>query len=498
MLQTGCDGVCHLPDMPGKMLRLSVENLGKNALRISSRFPISILRGIYNKDVVEIHTQGGIVMAGISSNYSQQLSLLNILNKTYSAANKSATAVATGKSVNSAADNPSVYAIGQKMDSRIGALQQASANTQTGSSMLKVADGAMSNTLEILTTMKERAIQAANSTLKDSDRAAIQKEFNQYIDQITDNSLVEYNGMALLNGSNASATKLTTQAFTNRELGTEVTGSTKLTDLTRRQGDNLGIEATDTITVSYVKDGKTYHTSYSAADTTLEDIFKNANQAGGGDVFDTTLGETAEIGTDTNGKTLNTVDDKNAITVKAATAGTAGAIAGFTISVTDASGSEKKSVNTVLNEFSESIAAADERSDYSLTLHVGADSNINIKAGLGNLSAQALGLIGSDGSNLSVGTIEDANAAITVIENAINKVTDQSTTVGALSSRLEYTYSNLTTETENLTAAMDTLLSADLAKAITDYVSNNTQQQAAQAMLAQSMQNSGWFLSLLS
>ena len=39
------------------------------------------------------------------------------------------------------------------MGVRIGSLEQADANTQTSSSMLKVADGAMSNTLDILTTM---------------------------------------------------------------------------------------------------------------------------------------------------------------------------------------------------------------------------------------------------------------------------------------------------------------------------------------------------------
>lgn len=429
--------------------------------------------------------------------YTQQLSLLNHLNRTYSSAMKHAIAIATGNKVNSAADDASIYAIGKYMGVRIGALEQATANTQTSSSMLKVADGAMSNTLDILTTMKERALAAANSTLKDSDRANIQKEMNQYIDQITDNSLVEYNGKTLMNGANNYATELTTQAYTNRSLGTEVTGSTKLVDLTHRAGDNLGIASSDTVSVSYVKDGKTYHTSYSAADTTLEDIFKNANNAGGGDVFDTTIASGKEIGTDTSGKLLNTVDGKNAITVKAADSGKAGEVSGFSISVTDASGNEKKFVNNVLNEFSESIAAADKRADNSLTLQVGADQNQSIKAGLGNISARALGLIGSDGSFLSVGTVEDANAAISVIDNAISKVLDQSTNVGALSSRLEYTYSNLVTETENLTSAQTTLIGADMAKEISAFTNDNILMQATQAMMAQSYQNSSWFLNLL-
>ena len=435
-------------------------------------------------------------MATIGS-YAQQLSLLNQLNMRYSSAMKHATAIATGNKVNSAADDASLYSIGKSMGVRIGSLEQADANTQTSSSMLKVADGAMSNTLDILTTMKEKALAAANSTARDSDRANIQKELNQYIDQITDNSLVEYNGMALMNGSNNYATQLTTQAYTNTSLGTEVTGSTKLTDLTRRAGDNLGIASTDTINVSYVKDGKTYHTSYTAGDTTLEDIFKNANNAGGGNVFDTTLGTTKEIGVNSAGNMQETVDGKNAITVKAAEAGLAGEISGFNISVTDASGNEKKSVNNVLSDFTESIGAAEQRSDNSLTLQVGADANQSIQAGLGNISARALGLIGSDGSYLSVGTVQDASAAISVIDNAINRVLEQSTNVGALSSRLEYTHSNLVTQGENLTAAQTTLIGADIAKELTQFTSDNILMQASQAMLAQSYQNSSWFLNLL-
>ncbi len=436
-------------------------------------------------------------MAAKVGGYAQQLSMLNHLNRLNTSFNKHMTAIATGNKVNSPGDNPSVYSIGTKMGIRIGALDQAAANTQTGSAMLKVADGAMSNTLDILSTMRERALAAANSTAKDSDRAAIQKEFNQYIDQITDNSLVEYNGMTLMDGSHSGLSRLTTQAYTNRAFSVDTKGDTKLTDLARRNGDSMEIQATDMVTVSFVKDGKTYSNSYKAGDTTLADIFASANQAGAGDVFDNNIGSTKEIGTDVYGKTLNTSDGKNAITVKAADAGKAGEISGFTVSVQTADGQERKSVNNVFNEFYESIGAAENRTGDALTLQVGADANQSIKVGLGNISARALGLQGSDGSFLSVSTAEDAQTALAVIDNAISKVLDQSTTVGAVSSRLEYTYKNLTTESENLTAAQTTLIGADMAKEITNLASDNILMQATQAMLAQSYQNSSWFLNLL-
>ena len=163
-------------------------------------------------------------MATISA-YAQQVGLLNQLNMNTNAAVKNAKRVATGQKVNSAADDASLYAIAKQMEAEVKSLNQASSNTQTGSSMLKVADGAMSNTVDILTSLKEKAIAAANSTYKDSDRAAMQAEFNQYLDQVNDNAMVNYNGINLMNGSYTSATQETTQAYTNTSLAKDTTGA---------------------------------------------------------------------------------------------------------------------------------------------------------------------------------------------------------------------------------------------------------------------------------
>lgn len=435
-------------------------------------------------------------MAKIGS-YAQQVSLLNQLNANYKAAQKAATQIATGSKINSPADDASGYSIVKRMDVEIGCLEQANANTQTGNSMLNVASGAMANTMDILTTLKEKAIAAANSTSNDKDRAAIQQELNQYIDQINDNALVTYNGQYLMTGNYAGATKAATQAYTNRSLAADTSGATKLTDLTSRYGDSLNIQSTDTVTVSYVKDGKTYSTSYSAADTTLEDIFKNANNAGGGDVFDTAIGNTAEIGVDSSGSTVTTVDGKNAITVKAAAAGRAASIAGFTITITDDQGNTKQTANNALDDFSEAIAGTDDRNGNNLVLHTGTKSSFNMNINIGDVSARALGLQGSDGSFLSVGTRESAAAAINVIDNAIARLQMQQTNVGAVQSRLSYTSKNLTTQAENVLSAQSVIESVDMAKAITEYTSRNVLMQATQSMLAQSYSNSAWFLNLL-
>ena len=439
--------------------------------------------------------QGGTKM--FVSNYVSSLSILNVMNKHASAMAKHMSHIATGSRIASVAEDPSGWAIGMRMSVQIRGLDQANRNAQQYKSMLKVADGGVSSTVDILRTLKEKAIEAANDTCTDSDRQTIQKLFNQYADQIDDNALITYNGKYLINGSHNTASKLTNQAYTNSSLSTDTTTDTKLTDLLRRNGDSLNILADDTVNVSYVKDGKTYNTSYKVENTTVKDIFTKANAIDTA-VFDVdNMSDTNEIGVDETGRTVKTVDDKNALTIKAKTAGTDGAVSGFTISITDKNGQVKKNANSSLDAFTEKIQPRNENSGDMLYAQVGTKSNQGIKLGLGDMTSLGLGLRSKDGDVLNVTTRDGANAAISVLDNALNRALDQQTTIGAVSSRMDYTIQNLTTQSENTTAAMSTLMDANLAKEMVEYTKENILLQAAQAMLAQNNKNAAWFLSLL-
>ena len=431
------------------------------------------------------------------SNYVSSLSILNVMNKHASAMAKHMSHIATGSRIASVAEDPSGWAIGMRMSVQIRGLDQANRNAQQYKSMLKVADGGVSSTVDILRTLKEKAIEAANDTCTDSDRQTIQKLFNQYADQIDDNALITYNGKYLINGSHNTASKLTNQAYTNSSLSTDTTTDTKLTDLLRRNGDSLNILADDTVNVSYVKDGKTYTTSYKVENTTVKDIFTKANAIDTA-VFDVdNMSDTNEIGVVETGRTVKTVDDKNALTIKAKTAGTDGAVSGFTISITDKNGQVKKNANSSLDAFTEKIQPRNENSGDMLYAQVGTKSNQGIKLGLGDMTSLGLGLRSKDGDVLNVTTRDGANAAISVLDNALNRALDQQTTIGAVSSRMDYTIQNLTTQSENTTAAMSTLMDANLAKEMVEYTKENILLQAAQAMLAQNNKNAAWFLSLL-
>ena len=461
-------------------------------------------------------------MAGmVVKNNMSAINTLNTLNKNHSALSKSLQKVSSGMRINSAADDASGYAISERMRVQIRSLDQDNRNTQNGNSMMKVAEGAVSSTVEILKTLKEKVINAANDTNTDSDRQQIQKELDQSIDQINDNANVTYNGKYLVDGSHnravnstgADVAEGTHTHLTNESMLQTTTWDTKITDLHTRSGDALNIHHGDTVEVSIVKDGKTFTTSFkvdtSGTGTKMSEII---TKAAGAKCGSETLGDALtsvspvekdgkkqgwEIGSGPSATTVSTADLGSALSIAAKEAGVEGQISGFTICITDKDGNINKSANAILDNFTESIRAQNASQDNAIVLQTGTKANQAIKIGLTDMRAQALGLQGKDGNTLNVSTQKNANAAINVLDNAIQKALDQQTTIGAIESRLEYTSTNLTTASENVTASESTIRDADMAKERTEYTKNNVLLQAAQSMLAQANQNSSSVLSLL-
>ena len=430
-------------------------------------------------------------MAMVVKNNMSAISTLNTLNKNSSALSKSLQKVSSGMKINGAADDASGYAISERMRVQIRGLDQANQNTQNGSSMMKVAEGAVSSTVDILKTLKEKVINAANDTNTDADRQTIQKELDQSIDQINDNANVTYNGKYLVDGSHNSKVSATTSSLTNESLDATTKFTDLLTELKDRNQQSLNIVQGDTITLSYVKEGVTNTTSMTvASDTKLSDIIGKFSDIGTGNAD-------SVIGKDIAGDTVYTADGGNALTITAKTTGVENQISGLTFSVSNSKGQVKKSVNAVLDNFSESIRAQNGGADNSINLQVGTKSNQAIKVGFTDMRAEALGLQARNGKTLNISTKDYANAAINVLDNAVQKALDQQTTIGAVQSRLEYTSSNLTTASENVQASESTIRDADMAKEMTNYTKNNVLMQAAQAMLSQANQSSSSVLSLL-
>ena len=116
-------------------------------------------------------------MAGmVVKNNMSATNTLNVLNKNHNALQKSLAKVSSGLRINSAGDDASGYAIAERMAVQMRSLDQDNKNAQNGNSMLKVAEGAVANTVEIISTLKEKVLNAANDTNTDSDRQQIQKD----------------------------------------------------------------------------------------------------------------------------------------------------------------------------------------------------------------------------------------------------------------------------------------------------------------------------------
>ena len=429
-------------------------------------------------------------MAMVVKNNMSAISTLNTLNKNSSALAKSLAKVSSGMKINSAADDASGYAISERMRVQIRSLDQDNQNTQNGQSMMKVAEGAVSSTVEILKTLKEKVINAANDTNTDADRQTIQKELDQSVDQINDNAVITFNGKYLVDGSHNTSVAATTTSLTNESLSEDAKFTDQFTSLKDRNGNSLKIQKSDTVTLSYVKQGKTYTTSVMADGNSLTTLVEKTK--------DLKVGNTnSVIGKNVAGDTVYTADGKKGLTITAAGTGLDNQIAGITISVTNSEGEIQKSVNAVLDNFSETIRAQDNSDDNAIVLQTGTKANQAIKVGLTDMRAEALGLQSSTGQTLNISTQEYANAAINVLDTAVQKALDQQTTIGSVESRLEYTSTNLTTASENVQSSESTIRDADMAKEMTNYTKNNVLLQAAQSMLAQANQNSSAVLSLL-
>ena len=132
----------------------------------------------------------------------------------------------------------------------------------------------------------------------------------------------------------------------------------------------------------------------------------------------------------------------------------------------------------------------------SFNLHVGADADMTnkINVNIDSMSASGLGIKGlnvKDDSGIA------ATYAIDAIADAISKVSEQRSSLGAVQNRLEHTISNVDNVVENTTSAESRIRDTDMASEMVNYSKNNILAQAGQSMLAQANQSNQGVLSLL-
>lgn len=387
---------------------------------------------------------------------------------------KSMAKLSSGLRINTAADDAAGLAISEKMKGQIRGLDQASRNAQDGQSMIQTAEGALGQTTDILQRMRELAVQSSNDTNTDQDRKSIQTEMGQLeneVDRIGNNT--QFNTKNLLDGSMGKAVNGNVANInTNSALNASTATTTLLTALKDSNGNSLGLDVGDKISVTYTVNGTAKTDSLTvAAGTTVADLAKGTNLTADGTLAD---------------------DGSGSLLLTSKNAGTSGAIEGVTINVQDPNGVTRSAATNALSSFGETTAAADQRTNGTATLLIGANGGQSLSIDINDMRAQALGV-----SGLQVGTQSQANTAIKVIDTAIQKVSSERAKLGAFENRLDNTINNLNTSSQNISDAQSRIADVDMAKEMMNQSKSSVLAQAAQAMLAQANQQPQQVLQLL-
>ncbi|AMA71738.1 MULTISPECIES: flagellin [Aneurinibacillus] len=445
---------------------------------------------------------------------------------------KSTEKLSSGLRINRAGDDAAGLAISEKMRGQIRGLDQASRNAQDGISLIQTAEGALNETHSILQRMRELAVQSSNDTNTDVDRKEIQKEITQLKDEIDRiANTTEFNTKKLLNGTvgnNATMSNNNVAIKTAEVVKSDLKADTYT--VTQTNAATLGVDIKTNTT------GLTAAT-FDLADTSkvtgleLGDYTLELKATGVANKFDVTLknsdgvvvASAASWDSTAGGALTGTLPDGTTtkITLNAAAGAQEGKMT-FNLNATyGAAGDFKVENSSGGTEFSNSgslkitqskfnaggfefgmtvdtaLAAAGSTTtitttNNALTMHIGANESQTMNIDINKMDTVSLGV-----KNIDVTTQSGAEAAISTIQKAIEKVSAERSKLGAFQNRLEHTINNLNTSSENLTASESRIRDTDMAKTVMENTKNSILAQAAQAMLAQANQQPQQVLQLL-
>lgn len=126
------------------------------------------------------------------------------LNRTNNSLNQALERLSSGKRINSAKDDESGIAIASRFTAQIRGYNQGVRNAADAISLTQTAEGALDEISNNLQRMRELAVQSANATNSDTDRAALQAEVSQLKQEISRVALTEFNGKKILDSDATS------------------------------------------------------------------------------------------------------------------------------------------------------------------------------------------------------------------------------------------------------------------------------------------------------
>ena len=253
-----------------------------------------------------------------------------------------------------------------------------------------------------------------------------------------------------------------------------------------------GLSNRDTVTIGAGQDAKTYTivdskdedaSSYKLSKETVLSMIKDGdtfNVNGGG--AKTVIGD---IGNGDGAQDVSTVKQADVMMAKE-------------LQVASSIGTDvaAKVTNNGDGTFKIEKGSVEVKDKLNFSLHVGADNDMSNKINV-DIETMSSANLGIKGINVSDDTGIEATYAIDAIADALTKVSQQRSALGAIQNRLEHSIANLDNVVENTTAAESRIRDTDMAEEMVEYSKNNILAQAGQSMLAQANQSTQGVMSLL-
>ena len=453
--------------------------------------------------------------------------------------------LASGMRINSAKDDAAGLQISNRLTSQVNGLAVAQRNANDGISMAQTAEGAMSESTNILQRMRELALQSANGSNSDSDRAALQKEvvaLNTELTRISDTT--SFGGQQLLNGSfgakdfqigaNANETiSFSLDSTAANKIGVnsyDLESSTANTSFGRATAAAAGTAGANNVAVSTVTlNGVSNATSAASAKINAETINLKSAEHGVTASASTalTLSGLSAVGTVsfnlnstavsanvTTGSDLS--DLRDAINEKTSSTGVTASIdENSELKLVDSDGDD-----IVLEGFNHSGASGETIAVKALDSDGTATDTVTLTQG-GNNSTRVIGTVelssqegfsitagaatvGTTGassleavSSLDLTTQQGSQDALAIIDGALAQIDEQRADLGAVQNRFGHTISNLSNISENVSASRSRIQDTDFATETAEMTKNQILQQAGTSILSQANQLPQTALSLI-
>jgi flagellin len=470
------------------------------------------------------------------------------LNKSQSGLSSSLQRLSSGLRINSAKDDAAGLAISQRFTSQIRGLNQAQRNANDGISVAQVAEGALDETTNALQRIRELAIQSANGSNGQGERNALNAEASQLIAEIDRiANTTRFGSSKLLDGSfgatafqvgaraneiitvsigdaraaslgtnfliadgtvtgnasnagttiavNGIAAEVNLRFFTNTSSTANISyainsGADAIASAINAAANAIGITATasNSATLSAFANpiaGTITFTLNGAAvsgDVTTNDY--SGLVTGINSVSDTT-GVTASLNNQVI--TLNTADGRNIDISDFINTNPLGGIQRVTLT---SQGGTARVLTELANDSSISTGTLTLTSSAGAFRTTGASANVFAIAGVNNSAVNTVA-----GINLS--TTDGSQSALAVVDSALDSISSQRASLGAVQNRLESTIANLSNVSENVSAARSRITDADFAAETSALSKNQILQQAGISVLSQANSLPQQVLSLL-